>query len=254
MSRHIRSATHSAPRSRENPCLSPRLSTFDQLTVCRAIAELGRAVAHETGRRGSSTTSRRCAVGPAAARSCAVRCACRAHQCCLRVAEHARLRAPQWTVLAMTYESARDIWLYRGLQLMNETEWWGSWRVGLAARSAGATFVSSAIRCWPHRFPNFCGTACSDTAMHDGSSVLYVCFVCLSVDIEQNSVSAPLARPHLMRDYSRVSPPSAPSSSPSPPSSSSPSPPSAASDIRATRNTNKHTCKSGGLTCCVEKP
>ena len=105
------------------------------------------------------------------------------------------------TVLAMTYESARDIWLYRGLQLMNETEWWGSWRVGLAARSAGATFVSSAIRCWPHRFPNFCGTACSDTAMHDGSSVLYVCFVCLSVDIEQNSVSAPLARPHLIRDY-----------------------------------------------------
>ena len=62
----------------------------------------------ETGRRGSSTISRRRAVSVASSRSSTVRCACRARHCCLRAAElcaAARAAGP----FSMSFESARII-------------------------------------------------------------------------------------------------------------------------------------------------
>ena len=44
----------------------------------------------------------------------------------------------------MTFESAHDLWLSCGLELAVETGMRCSWRAGLAVKSAGAAFVSSA--------------------------------------------------------------------------------------------------------------
>ena len=49
--------------------------------------------------------------------------------------------APRRTVLAISFESAHDLWLSRGLEFAMELGMWGSWCSGLAVKSAGATFV-----------------------------------------------------------------------------------------------------------------